>query len=107
MKTNYPIAAWLLWGFGLLLSLWFLYSSGGHIYRQWTVYEITARPMFFVQSGAALLGFIALAWLIFPVKKEMSTVSWIVLFSVSGLQIIVAILHMVSFWASFQGTTFG
>lgn len=107
MKRKAPLGAWILWGFGLLTCLTFLYGSGRQIYRQWVQYETGAGPMTNLRFAAAVLGLAGLIWLSLHFKRSFTRQHWILLGLLIFLQFALAILHFSLFWSAFEGTSFG
>lgn len=107
MKEPAPILAWLLWGAGLLLSLYLLIGSVRHIYRQLAHYEAPVKALWYVQAVAALLGLCLLVWLFLSLRRGgITATTWTGLAAVSILQIAVAIWHFLTFFGSFGGKPF-
>ena len=103
MKNALPI---LVACIGLGLSLWMLISSASVMYRAWTRHGNTVSAWYYMEVVAGIIGIALLAFLAFKGRSLPQAKVWWVLFGVVGGQLLLAALHLASFFGAFRGTPF-
>ena len=103
MKHTLPIIVGCL---GLGLSLWMLISSTSVIYQAWTRHGNSVSAWYYIEVVASLLGIALLAFLAFKGRSLPLARTWWILLAVLGGQMLIAALHLASFFGAFRGTPF-